>query len=95
MKDGCISKMTITETGYQATQCKNIIDTLPILCVDKNYRCIDDVLCTWIDLDKANFTPPYPNKNQWSNTYDVEIETVNPLGTLDQRHWRMSAHHRG
>ena len=61
MKDDCISKMTTIETGYQATQYKKIVDTLPVLCADKNYRCIDDVLCTWIDLDEADFTLPYPD----------------------------------
>ena len=71
MKDGCISKMTITESGHQATQCKKTIDTIPVLCADKNYRYIDDVLCTWINLDEANFTPPYQNSGQWSNTYSV------------------------
>ena len=83
MKDGCISKLTIAETGHQATRYKKIVDTLPVLCGDKNYRCIDDILCTWIDLDKADFTPPYPDANRWSNTYNVEIKTVNPLGTPD------------
>ena len=76
MKDGPISKLTITETGHRATQYKKITDTLPVLCVDKNYRCIDDILCTGTDLVKAYFTPPYPDSDQWSNTYDVEITTV-------------------
>ena len=59
MKDGCISKITITETGHRATQYKKIIDTLPVLCADKNCRCINDVLSTWINLDKADLTLPY------------------------------------
>ena len=79
MKDGYISKLTITETKHQATQYKKIIDTLPILCADKNYRCSNDVLCTQIDLDEADSTPPYPNSDLWSNTYDVEIKTVDRL----------------
>ena len=83
MNDGCISKLTITETGHRATQYKKTIDTLPVLCADKNYRCIDDVLCNWTNLDKADFTPPYPNVDQWSNTYYVEIKTVNPLRIPD------------
>jgi len=52
MKVGCISKLTITGTGHRAIQYKKIIDTLPVLCVDKNYRCIDDVLCTGTNLVK-------------------------------------------
>ena len=46
MKEGYISKITITETRHQATRYKKIIDTLPVLCADKNYRYIDNVLCT-------------------------------------------------
>ena len=84
MKDCCVSKMIITEIRHPITQYKKIIDTLPVLYADKNYRYINDVLCTWIDLDKADFTPLYPNIDQWSNTYNVEIKTVNPLRTPDQ-----------
>ena len=51
LKDGCISKLPIIENGHGATQYKNNIDILPNLCADKNYRCIDDVLCNWTDLD--------------------------------------------
>ena len=61
MKDGFIFKLTITGTGHLATQYKNVLDTLPVLCVDKNYRCINDVLCTWINLDAADFTLSYLN----------------------------------
>ena len=63
MKDSCISRLTITETGYQAIQYKNIIDTLPVLSVDKNYRCINDVLCTGANLVKDDFTPPYQDSD--------------------------------
>ena len=82
MKDGCISKLTVIETGHRATQYKNIIDTLPILYADKNYRGIDDVLCNGIDLVKADFTPSYLDTNRWSNTYNVEITTVNRTAAL-------------
>ena len=51
MKDGCISKLAITETRYRVTQYKQSIDTLPVLCVDKNYRYINGVLYNWTDLD--------------------------------------------
>ena len=76
MKDGCISKLTITETGHWVTQYKKIIDNLPVLCANKNYRCIDDVFFTGTDLVEADFIPPYPDSDLWSNTYDVEITTV-------------------
>ena len=79
MKDSCISRLTITETGYQAIQYKNIIDTLPVLSVDKNYRCINDVLCTGANLVKDDFTPPYQDSDLWSNTCDVESKTIDRL----------------
>ena len=60
-------------------QYKKIIVTLSVLYVDKNYRFIDDVLYTYINLDKADFTLSYSNADQWSNTYDVEIKMVDPL----------------
>ena len=41
MKDGPISKLIITEIGHRLTQYKKIVDTLPVLCADKNYRGID------------------------------------------------------
>ena len=78
MKDGPISKLTSTETGHRATQYKKIIDTHPVLCADKNYQGIDDVIRNGIDLVEANFTPIYPNENQWSNTHHVEITSVDP-----------------
>ena len=78
MKDGQISKLTITETGHRATQYKKIIDTLPVLCTDKNYRGINDVLQNKIDLVEVDFIPIYSDTNLWSNTYDEEITTIDP-----------------
>ena len=37
MKNGPISKLLITEIGHRLTQFKKIIDTLPVLCTDKNF----------------------------------------------------------
>ena len=79
MKDGCISKIKITETRHRATQYKKIIDTLPVLCVDKNYQGIDDVTWTGNDLVEVDFMPLYLDANQWSTTHHVQISTVNPL----------------
>mmetsp|Transcript_51994 Transcript_51994/g.58075 ORF Transcript_51994/g.58075 Transcript_51994/m.58075 type:complete len:100 (-) Transcript_51994:52-351(-) len=36
------------KNGHRATQYKKIVDTLPVLCADKNYQGIDDVLCNGI-----------------------------------------------
>ena len=64
MKDGPISKLIITETGHRATQYKKIVNTLPVLCADKKYQGIDDVVYNGIDLVRADFTPTYPEANQ-------------------------------
>ena len=37
MKDGPISILLITKTGHRPTQFKKTTDTLPVLCVDKNF----------------------------------------------------------
>ena len=37
MKDGCLSKLTITESANRAIQYKKNIDALPVYCVDKGY----------------------------------------------------------
>ena len=38
MKNGCLSKLTITKSGYRATQYKKFIDSLPGFCTDKNCK---------------------------------------------------------
>ena len=82
MKDDCISKLTITETGHWANQYKKIVNTLSVLWADKNYRGIKDVLCNGIALVEADFTLAYPDANQSSNTYDIEITTANPTAVI-------------
>ena len=46
MKDGPISKLLIIKTGHRPTQFKKITDTLPVLCADKNFQGLDEVLRT-------------------------------------------------
>ena len=55
MKDGPILKLIITKTGHQPTQYKKIVDTLPVLCADKNYqRCnLDQKRSSWKGLHTA------------------------------------------
>ena len=77
MKDGPISKLIITETGNRPTQYKKIINTLPVLCSDKNYQGLDDVIWNGINLVEADFTPLYPDTDLWFTTHHVEIKTVN------------------
>ena len=50
MKDGPISKLLITKTGHRSTQYKKIVNTLPVLCVDKNFQGLDEVIQIGHDL---------------------------------------------
>ena len=59
MKDGPISKLLITETGYRPAQYKKIVDTLAILCADKNYQGLDDVIQNRIDRVEMDLIPAY------------------------------------
>ena len=61
MKDGPISKLLITETRHRLTQFKKIIDTLPVLCADKNIRGLDEVFRTGINLVESNFIIQTPH----------------------------------
>ena len=83
MKDGPLSKLTITKGGQQATQYKKILDALPVFCADKGYKYIDNIIRTDTEKTISNFTPVYPLASQWSHTYYVEVTTVNPTGTRD------------
>ena len=44
MKYGPISKLLIIKTGHTLTQYKKIIDTLPVLCTDKNFQSLNEVI---------------------------------------------------
>ena len=77
MKDSQIFKLIFTKTGNLATQYKKIVDTFPVLCADKNYGGIDDVIWNRSDLVEADFTPLYSDTNLWSNTRHIEIISVN------------------
>ena len=83
MKDGPLSKLTITEDGQPATQYKKIIDALPVFCTDKGYKFIDDVIWTNTELLEAAFMPTYPIATLWSNTYHVQVETIDPASIPD------------
>ena len=83
MKDGPLSKLTITKSGQQATQYKKILDALPVLAADKVYKYIDDIIRTDIEKTISDFTPTYPLASQLWDTYYVEITTVDPNSALD------------
>ena len=76
MKDGPLSKLTITENGQRANQYKKIIDALPVFCADKGYKFIDDIIRTGTKLTEAKFKPAYPDVTSWSTKYHLEVATV-------------------
>ena len=78
MKDGCLSKLTITESSNRATQHKKIVDGLPVFCADKGYRFVDDIVCKNTELTEADFQETYPDSVLWSTKYHAEIDTVDP-----------------
>ena len=78
MEDGPISKLTITKTGHRPFQFKKISDALPVLCTDKIFWGLDEVLQTGRDLVETDFMPPYLNATQLSTTHHVQVSTVNP-----------------
>ena len=83
MKDDCLSKLTITESANRTIQYKTITDALPVYCVDKGYQYIDNIGCTNTELLQATILPPYPDVARWSNTYNVQIKTVDLLAISD------------
>ena len=78
MKDGPISKLTITKTGHRPSQFKKISDALPISCADKNFQGLDEVLRTGRDLVETIFMPPYPNTTHQSTTHHAQASIVDP-----------------
>ena len=84
MKDGPLSKLTITKGGQQATQYKKIIDALPAFCADKGYKFINKVIWTNTKLLQVAFLPTYPIATQWSSTYHVQIQTIDTTAATDQ-----------
>ena len=76
MKDGLISKLTITETGHRPSQFKKFYDALPVFSADKNYDSLDEVLCTGHDQVEGDFMPAYPNATLWSHTHQIQVATV-------------------
>ena len=64
MKDGPISKLTITKTGHRPSQFKKISDALPVLCTEKKYQGLNEVLRTGRDPVETDFIPAYPDANR-------------------------------
>ena len=76
MKDSCLHKFTITEYSHRATQFKKIHDALPILCIEKGLRFINNVIRANKELIKTNHLPTYPDETLWSTVVNIEINLV-------------------
>ena len=85
MKDGCLSKLTITESANIAIQYKKITNALLIYCVDKGYQYINNIICANTELLVAAYLLVYLNAVLWSNKYNVQIKTVDLTVALDQQ----------
>ena len=83
MKGGPISELLITKTGHRPTQYKKITNTVPVLCVDKNFWNLNEVIWTEHNLVERDLMPTYPDATQWSNTHHVEIQTVDQSVAVD------------
>ena len=79
MKDGCLSKLIITKSSNRATQYKKVVDALLVCCADKGYWYINDIVHTNTELQEAAFLLSYLLAVLWSNTYHVQIETVDSI----------------
>ena len=64
MKEGPLFKLTITKGGQRTTQYKKIIDALPVLCADKGFRYVGEIICTETELVEATFILTYPDATQ-------------------------------
>ena len=84
IKDGPISKLIITKTGHRPSQFKKISDALSVLCADKNFGGLDEVLWNGRDLVKTDFMPPYLNATQWFTAHHVHVSIVNPTNQADR-----------
>ena len=61
MKDGYLNKLVITECFHRATQFKKIHNVLSVLCGDKGYKYVDDIISKNKELDKVKHLPTYPD----------------------------------
>lgn len=82
MKEGPLFKLTITKGGQRTTQYKKIIDALPVLCADKGFRYVDEIICTDTELVKATFVPSYTNEKLWSTDHEVYVKVVDTSATV-------------
>ena len=78
MKDGCLSKLTITDGSNRATWQKKIVDTLPLFCADKEYQFVGGIICKDTEVTEADFKEIDPDSDLWSIKYYIEINTINP-----------------
>ena len=52
MKDGSFPNLLLPKPGIEPLNTRRLLILYPLLCIDKNFRYIDDVLCMWTNLKK-------------------------------------------
>ena len=80
-KDGCLNKLTTTKWSHWETQFKKIHNALSVLCADKGFKFVDNVIRTNKELVKADHLPTYLIESLWSTI----IKCPDRHGWLDHR----------
>ena len=62
---------------------RRLLMLYPFFCAYKNYRDINDIICTGANLLEAAFFPTFPDTTQWSHTYHVNIDAVGLTVAVD------------
>ena len=83
LNDGSLHKLTITEGLHQATQLKKKCNALSILCVNMNFKYLNDVICNNQELVEVNHILPYPDSDLCPSQTYVKINTVNQNHLLE------------
>ena len=83
MKDGCLNKLIITECSHQATQFKKIHNVLSVLCAEKEFKYVDDIICINKELVNVDHLSTYPNETRWPIVVNVKIDTIDPTAAVD------------
>ena len=83
VKNSYLHKLTSTECSHRTTQFKKIHDALPVLCADKGFRFINNVILTNTELIKTNHLPTYPDTTLWWTVANIKIDLVDKNAALD------------
>ena len=81
--DSCHFNLTVTTSRYWLTQLKKILDAIPSLCWDKNYKYTNDIISTNTKPTQSYFLSAYPVRTQQLSTHHVNLRSVDPIIGLD------------